>query len=339
MDRSEVRAPRRLDTPGEPEEQAAPEPLPLLRDLVLGRGETPQPGVQTRQIRASSALVLGGVCLGLAGIASLALAQFQDRPQGLRELGGVLGGLGLLVLLWGILAGLPSARLFRRAGSLGAVVGLLGLAAFAWAYPQNWGKLDAPDHSVTVMATYTAGVVLLVGATFAALVADFVLRMQVRGRLRTELGREPTDEEIQRDIDEAMRKHRVTWGGVVADEGTGLRVKVESLPSEWAAIMPKIGRETVASGERVTAVDNAVDKLLEFRGGRNRTGAMPEAGVGDAANALRALRAAQPERRAKRGWLDRLLHPFAAREGHARRNGARDARPGTRGGPPGPPPR
>jgi hypothetical protein len=250
---------------------------------------------------------MGGVVLGLAGFGAIALAQVSEGPPwALRELGGVLGGLGAMLLMWGIQAGLPAHRALRVIGLFGAGIGALGLAAFVWAYPEQWGRPGRPDQVVPVMATYVTGLVLMVAATFGALVADFVLRMQVRGRLRGELGRDPTDDEIQRDIDEALRRHKVTWGGLMPVEGKGLKVKVEAVPAEWADLMPKIGRETIASGERVAPLNDAVDSLVKFRGGRNKTSDTAEAGLGDAAGALAALRTARAVQ-PKRTWLDRLL--------------------------------
>lgn len=284
----------------------APPPGKVLGELLLGKAGQPSAGIATHEIRLSSGLVLAGVCLGLAGFGAIALAQGAAVPQELRELGGVLGGLGVLVLLWGILAGLPQHRLLRVLGLGGVVIGLIGLAAFVWAYPQNWGKPGVTDHTVTVLGTVVAGVVLLVGATFAALVSDFVLRMQVRGRLRGELGREPTDEEIQRDIDEAMRRHKVTWGGLSEDHTKGLKFRAEPLPGDWKVYAPRFGKEVVASGERADAVSTAVDSLTNFRGGRQRTGEIAEGSSAGAADALRALRAAQAIA-PKRSWLDRLL--------------------------------
>jgi hypothetical protein len=289
------------------EESGSPDPVAVFGEMLLGKAGPPTAAIATREIRASSALVLGGVTLGVAGFGAIALAQGQAVPQHLRELGGVLGGAGLLVLLWGILAGLPGHRLLRVVGLVGAFVGAVGMAAFVWAYPEQWGKPGVADHTVGVLGTYVAGVVLLVGATFGALIADFVLRMQVKSRLRDELGREPSDAEIQADIDYAMRRHKVTWGGLAEDTGKGLTFKAEPLPAEYQAIMPKFGRETIAEGERKHAVDHAVDALTAFRGGRMRTDEMPEAGLGDASDALRALRNAQGAKPVKRTWLDRLL--------------------------------
>lgn len=309
MERSKAEPPSPWESTDEERAEPVQDPVALLRDLLLGRAGRPNAAIGQREIRLSSAFVLGGVCLGLAGFGVIALAQMQlpaGEPQPLRELGAVLGGSGLLVLLWGILLGLPAHQSLRALGVGGVAIAAVGIAAFVGAYPQNWGRLGVTDHIVPVLATYVTGLVILVAATFASLVADFVLRMQVRGRLRGELGREPTDDEIRRDIDEAMRRHKVTWGGVVADTGKGIRVKAEDLPSDWQVVMPKVGRETIASGERAAQLDLAVDKLLDFRGGRQRRGELPESGVGDAADALRAMRTAK-ESAPKPGLLDRLL--------------------------------
>lgn len=287
-------------------ESAAPDPGQVLGELLLGKAGRPGGGIATHEVRVSTGLVLGGVCLGLGGFAAIALGQGAAVPQELRELGAVLAGAGLLVLLWGILAGLPPHRTLRIIGLGGLVIGCLGLAAFSWAYPQNWGKPGLTDHTVTVLGTYVAGLVLIVAATFAALVSDFVLRMQARSRLRSELGREPTDDEIQRDIDEALRKHKVTWGGLSEDTTKGLKFRAEALPGDWKVFAPRFGRETVASGERADAVSSAVDALTHFRGGRQRSGEIAEGGSADAAEALRALRTAQAVA-PKRTWLDRLL--------------------------------
>lgn len=316
------------------EGDAVEDPGRLLTDLLLGRAGAGA-GLGQRQIRVASGMVLGGVCLGLAGFACIALAQMRLDPYPLRELGGLLGGAGLLVLMWGILTGLPAGRAARAIGVTGVAAGLLGMAAFAWAYPEQWGRIGVVDQTVPVLATYVAGLVMLVAATFGALVADFVLRMQTRARLRDELGREPTDEEIQRDIDEAMRKHKVTWGGVVEDTTRGIKVKVEALPPGWTVSMPRIGREVEAKRESVNAVDVAVDNLVKFRGGRVRTDELPEGGLGDAAGALQSLKVAR-ETAPKLTWWQRL---FAKKKPSWSPPPGWDGAPGAQapGGPPLPP--
>jgi hypothetical protein len=282
----------------------AENPLGLVRDLALGRAGP----LRQRDIRFSTGFVLGGLTVALAGAACIMLAQTHNDAStwALRRLGGVLGGAGLLTLLFGILAGLPANRWLRGLGVLGVLLGSGALALFAWAYPDQWSKVDAPDWSVPVIALYTLGAAMLVGAAFAALVADFVLRWQTRARLQQELGREPTDEEIRRDIEEAWRRHKVSWGGVAMVEGKGLTVKVEPLPAEYLVGRGKVGKQLEVSGDRAAAVDSAVGQLSQFRGGRMRTGELPEGGMQDAALALRSLRqerAAAP----KPGLWARLL--------------------------------
>jgi len=286
-----------------------PAPLAVLADMLLGRAGEASVKLGVHEVRVSSALVATGVVLGLAAFGVVATAQLRGGPpQGLRELGGVLGGAALVALLWGILAGLPAPRVMRGVALAGVAVAAVGIAAFSWAYPERWAKPGVPDMMVPVLGTYVLGLVLLVAATAGALVANFVERMQARERLRKELGREPTDEEIRADIELAMRRYPVTWGGIAADKGRGIQVHVEDIPPEWRAALPKMGKRTEAPQE-LTAVDQAVDRLRDFRGGRMRRERQPVGGVGDAAAALNALRAAQHQQATapKPTLVDRLL--------------------------------
>ncbi|MGQ0536328.1 MAG: DUF7139 domain-containing protein [Methanobacteriota archaeon] len=261
-----------------------------------------------RRLHGSFTLYIAGGVLVLAAVALLVFGQtypatrdLQTTRYFLREAGGAVAGAGTIVLFLGKLFALYTKRYMRLLGYAGALVSVVGVGGFLWAYPAHWGVPGVEDRSVPVAIVLTAGLALLVSATFAASVANLVLRSRVRGALWDTLGREPTDEEIDRDIEDALRKHRYTWGGIAVHQGEkGIRFKDEPIPREWEEIRWKLGREFDATDTR--AFDAAKRQLDAFRGGRMRTGDLDLAGLDTNADSLRALRAALAAKEADRPW-------------------------------------
>ncbi|ELZ50812.1 hypothetical protein C464_01781 [Halorubrum coriense DSM 10284] len=106
-----------------------------------------------------------GALLLLAGIlvaAEVALPASYTSGTA-REVGGVLGGVGVPLVLLGVMAVLPAERNTYAAAIVGAVVMCLGVALFAHAYPQQW--VGGPRPDLTDLTLPTAGVYFLGAAT------------------------------------------------------------------------------------------------------------------------------------------------------------------------------
>jgi hypothetical protein len=106
-----------------------------------------------------------------------------------RELGGVVGGVGVPAVFLGVLTVLPAARRTRAAAVVGASVSLLGVGLFAHAYPCRWvgatcgtgADLTLPTVGVYFLGTMTTFWCLFVG------VANFKTRNDPGGTARLDV--------------------------------------------------------------------------------------------------------------------------------------------------------
>lgn len=271
---------------------------------LMERAGVEEAGYTERRLHLAMALFIAGVLLVLAGAVLLVAAQWYpptlelSMRYTLRQIGGLTAGLGVVVLFLGLLAALYTKRYMRWLGLAGGCVTVAGLAGFAWAYPFNWGVPGQPDWSGPVALTLLSGATTLIAATFAAMVSNMVLRMRVRGALRDEFGREPTDEEVNRDIDEALRRHRYTWGGIVERADHGLRFRDEPIPPEFLAM----GWKERKHESGTEALDASQRMLNAFRGGRMRTGELDQGKLDASAGMLRRLRDEKAAAEARKPW-------------------------------------
>ncbi|HVL87138.1 MAG TPA: hypothetical protein VM681_03885 [Candidatus Thermoplasmatota archaeon] len=282
-----------------------------------------------RRLHASFLLFVSGALLVLAALALVAWGQAYpaDASQSMmrywmRQTAGIAGGLGVCALFLGMLSALYTRAYMRWLGLAASATALAGVLGFAYAYPFAWGVPGQTDWSIPVSLALGVSLAVLIGTTFAAVASNVILRTQARGRLRAELGREPTDDEIERDIDDALRRYRFTWGGLAEgqDASRGLRIRDDPLPPEWQAMGWKLGRDEERAD--TTALDAAHRQLDAFRGGRLRHGELALGNLDASANALQALRAERSAKEAARPWnrfkawlrrlFDRAFHRQAA---------------------------
>ncbi|MEZ3163629.1 hypothetical protein ABNG03_07545 [Halorubrum sp. RMP-47] len=133
-----------------------------LSEAYGGRGRS---GVDPRRLYLGVGSFVAGALLLLAGIlvaAEVALPASYTSGTA-REVGGVLGGVGVPLVLLGVMAVLPADRNTYAAAIVGAVVMCLGVALFAHAYPQQW--VGGPRPELTDLTLPTAGVYFLGAAT------------------------------------------------------------------------------------------------------------------------------------------------------------------------------
>jgi len=119
-----------------------------------------------RRLYLGVGLFLVGAVLLLVAIAVTATDALVSRGITVgeaRELGGVLGGVGVPAMLLGISTVLPASRRTRAAAIIGASISLFGVALFYHAYPCQWvGSTCGPPTNLTLQ---TVGVYFLGGVT------------------------------------------------------------------------------------------------------------------------------------------------------------------------------
>ncbi|QAU12993.1 hypothetical protein EKH57_09815 [Halorubrum sp. BOL3-1] len=133
-----------------------------LSEAYGGRGRS---GVDPRWLYLGVGSFVAGALLAVAGIlvaAEVAVPAGYSAGAA-RELGGILGGVGVPLVLLGVMAVLPADRPTYAAAVVGAAVMCLGVALFAHAYPQQW--VGGPRPELTDLTLPTAGVYFLGAAT------------------------------------------------------------------------------------------------------------------------------------------------------------------------------
>ena len=133
-----------------------------LSEAYGGRGRS---GADPRRLYLGVGSFAAGALLLVAGI--LAAAEVAV-PAGYssaaaRELGGILGGIGVPLVLIGVMAVLPADRNTYAAAVVGAAVMCLGVAVFTYAYPERW--VGGPRPDLPNLTLHTAGVYFLGAAT------------------------------------------------------------------------------------------------------------------------------------------------------------------------------
>src|SRR6056297_3082590 len=132
----------------------------------LGETYERRVGVASReQVLLGTALFALGALLLVAAILVGGTGLFVGNGLGVlesREIGGVLGGLGIPAVFVGIAIVLPGSRLHRGAAAVGAGLALAGVWLFQFAYPQDWyAAAGVPSSLVLAMLlVYGSGVMI-----------------------------------------------------------------------------------------------------------------------------------------------------------------------------------
>jgi len=256
-------------------------------------------------------LFFAGIALFAVGVAtflwSATLSPDDRYTYAVREVAAVAGAVGLPALLSGVVGLLPVDRRTVYAAGAGSAVCLAGVGVFVSAYPDNWNWVSPVDYTAEGVAVYSLGLVVVIAATGAALVAHQVERASAAGAVaapgaaaaggETAAGPEGpgggptvTDEQVEADIEEALDSTEITWGGVEKRETRSLELDMGELEETDAVEMSGAGGTTArSSGE---GVDEAVSGLRNLKGGEPET-ATSDAGVDDQTAALRELRERQ----------------------------------------------
>lgn len=258
-----------------------------------------------RTVYGGFGLFFGGIGLALIGIvvflASATVPADDLFRYTLREIAGGAGAVGLPALLLGVTVLLPVDRKVVYAAGVGTAVCLVGVGLFAASYPYAWNVVGS-DRSGQVVAVYAAGIVAVIGATGAALVGHHIDRAsttteRIVERERTEAttstaGERPTvtDDQVRRDIDEAMADSELSWGGVEKTKTKRLRLNTAEVDEIDGSNVADVEATTVRSAGR--NVDDAVDAMKGLRGGETKQARSTQT-TDDQTAALQALREKQ----------------------------------------------
>ena len=262
-------------------------------------------------VYAGFGLFFVGLGLGLVGVAvflySATLPPNSESMYAVRQVASVAAALGLPALLLGVVVLLPVDLRMLYLGAGGGAVCLAAIGLFVWAYPHAWNVTNPPDYSAEGVAVYSLGLVAVIGATGAALVAHRVERATggvggaaaagngtgtaAGNATRTDSGEETvTDEEVRADIERELEDAELTWGGVERSQTRRLELDtsaVDDADIDSDALAGSATETRTTSG----TVNDAVSQLKGLQGGEQNTAS--GAGTDDQAAALRELREQQ----------------------------------------------
>lgn len=252
-------------------------------------------------VYAGFGLFFLGLGLGIAGIlVFLYSATLSGTAYGLRQVAIVSGAVGAPALLGGIVVLLPVDRRMLLVASGGSVICVAGVVRFVSVYPNDFNVSVGPDYAAQVVGIYSVGIVVVIAATAAALVAHQI--EQAAGDTDAEgagtgddaAGETVTDEQVQTDIDSALDEADLSWGGVAKTETRTLNLDTSAVDDIDSESMPDSGIETRTDDGSVT---DAVSQLKGLQGGEVETASGE--GTDDQAAALRELREQQQKEQAK----------------------------------------
>lgn len=260
-------------------------------------------------VYAGFGLFFVGLGLGVVGVAvflySATLPPNTISTYSVREVAAVAAALGLPGLLLGVVVLLPVDRRMRYFGGAGSVVTLVAVGWFLTVYPYDWNVPEPPDYSAQVVALYSAGLVAVIAATGAALVAHRVEQATdgVTGGPDSPAAAQSsasaddstdadavTDEAVRADIERELEKTELTWGGVERSEGRRLQLDtsvIDDADIDQGTLSGSATETRTTSG----TVDDAVSQLAGLQGGTQNTASGES--TDDQADALRALREQQ----------------------------------------------
>lgn len=218
-----------------------------------GRRET-----SPRRLYFGVGLFLVGTLLTVGGIVVGASSEVANwlglGVYAARESAGVLAGVGLPVAFVGVLTVVPQTGPRRRgAGLAGALLALVGVGLFVWAYPETWYGLH-PDYTLPVTAVYFAGALTSLWCVFTA-VANFKTRNDPGGTVKLEITRGGATR-VMEVSNERLRDHLGGIGllGATPDGETDTQT---NRPGNSAADTSRTeSRATVSDGGATTVTDD-----------------------------------------------------------------------------------
>jgi hypothetical protein len=249
---------------------------------------------RTIDVYAGFGLFFFGLGLGVAAVVIfLYSATLPEISYTLRQLAVVTGAIGAPMLLGGIVVLLPVDRRMLVLASVGTVICAIGIGRFVSVYPSNFNTTVNTDYAAQVVGIYSSGIVVVIAATAAALVAHQIERTATNTAVSadpedsTEDDTTVDDEQVQADIDRELEDTELSWGGVERTETRRLTLDTSAVDDVDSASLPD-GAETRTDDGRV---DDAVAQLSGLQGGEVETTSGES--TDDQATALRELREQQ----------------------------------------------
>ncbi|QSG06803.1 DUF7139 domain-containing protein [Halapricum desulfuricans] len=236
-------------------------------------------------------LFFGGIAFAAVGlvffVAAYLFTHGSDPFWLLREISFAMGMLSVPTLLLGVLVLLPVDVRATYTGVLGTAITVVAVAGFAYLYPWEF-NVEGAEYTIHVVLGYAIGMGLVVVSTGTALVAHQIERAKpspadIEPMEEPEPEESYSDEEIRRDIENAMEDVDITWGGVERHEGqsltlnlegdydlSGMDVEAERITSSSSTDAQVQGLKALKGGETKTAtskstVDDQTTKLNELR--------------------------------------------------------------------------
>jgi len=239
------------------------------------------------------ALFFGGIAFGVLGLALFAwsetLTEGTDFYWQVREIAIVLGMLGLPSFVVSFVVLLPVEERATYASAAGAALCVVAVVVFVSVYPSNWNVDGATDYSLEGIAIYALGLAVLVASSGAGLVEQHLESARPAGTDQEGEEEETvTDEQVRRDIEEAMEDAELTWGGVERDETRRIKVDIDEGDIDRSGFDGVSANVSRSDGG---GIDDAVAGLQGLQGGQPSEGTSE--GVDNQANALRELREQQ----------------------------------------------
>jgi hypothetical protein len=260
------------------------------------------------EVYVGFALFFGGIAFGALGLALFVWSEIEGGLNlALRQIAIALAMLGLPAFVLSFVVLLPVDRRARYASTAGALFCVVAVGVFVFAYPENWNvKVGSrADYTTEGVTTYAAGLAVLVASAGAGLVEHRLESARTAREIREAEDREEesvTEEEVRRDIEEAMKDAELTWGGVERDDTKRITIETDDAGIDRSGFDVTAGNESRRGGE---GVDDAVAGLRQLQGGEKKQG-RGEA-VDDQTAALRELRERQrAEQEAEPSFLQRV---------------------------------
>lgn len=247
-----------------------------------------------------------GLFFGGIALAFVALVLFlysgtlpAERPPfwAWREPAYALGMVSLPTALLGILVLLPIKARAIYAGVAGSAITFLAVILFAVVYPYSW-NVPGTDYSGPVVVVYGIGLAAVLASTGAALVAHQIQQVKpgpadIEPMEEEEPEESYSDEEIRRDIEDAMDDVDITWGGVEKEEGSSLSLNIDEESIDTS------GMNVDAKKVRSSSTDSAVQGLKALKGGQKKT-AKSTSTVDDQTSKLTELKNRRREEQAEK---------------------------------------
>lgn len=266
-------------------------------------------------------LIIAGFILSIVGIIIfMAVSKGTDLVSyNWRETAIVIAALGPPAILVGISVTLPTKWTMRILDGIGILFSLVATALFMTFYPFKWNT--GTGHELWGVVFYVAGLAALLASTISSLIGYYVARATAGfggggGSMDApDYNYDIPDSVIERDIELAMRRYNVSWGGEGAESSSqhGIQFDVKDQFAPGTVIGGKGTARTVTLD--APQVDAATDKLRSIRGTKGAT--TVDAKAVDATTAallqFRQKKQQQQVAKANAGFWQRLRRLFGGK--------------------------